>query len=101
MAVKQAYSKYCMTKDPSTLNLMENGRLTKTTKSESYEMELDALVFATANNKEGILEPLLDRFETYFLTEYTNDEFKEIAPAIETRGDKRWNYCLTILQIQC
>jgi len=34
--------------------------------------------FGTANNKHDILEPLLDRFETYF-TEYTDDEFREIA----------------------
>jgi MoxR-like ATPase len=37
------------------LNLMESGRLTKTTRSESYEIELNAWVFATANNKDDIL----------------------------------------------
>jgi MoxR-like ATPase len=58
---------------------MENVRLTKTVKSESYEIELDDLTFATANNKQEILEPLLDRFETYPLVEYTDDEFREIA----------------------
>jgi replication-associated recombination protein RarA len=42
------------------LNLMENGRLTKITKSESYDIELNAWVFATADNKEKILELLLD-----------------------------------------
>jgi len=40
-------------------------------------------VFATANNKEKILEPLLDRFETYylteFMTEFTDDQFRAIA----------------------
>jgi holliday junction DNA helicase RuvB len=61
------------------LNLMESGRLTKTTRSESYEIKLTAWVFATANNKKEILEPLFDRFETYFLTEYTDDEFRKIA----------------------
>jgi holliday junction DNA helicase RuvB len=61
------------------LNLMESGRLTKTTKSESYDIKLDAWVFATANNKEDILEPLFDRFERYFLSEYTDEEFKTIA----------------------
>jgi MoxR-like ATPase len=58
---------------------MEKGRLTKTTKSENYEIELDAWVFATANNTERILEPLLDRFETYCLTEYKDEEFIAIA----------------------
>ena len=36
-------------------------------------------MFATANNKEKILEPLLDRFETYYLTEFTDDQFRAIA----------------------
>ena len=61
------------------LNLMENGKLTKTTKSESYEIDLAAWVFATANNEEKILEPLLDRFEAYYLTDYTDDQFRSIA----------------------
>jgi len=61
------------------LNLMESGKLTKTTRSESYEIKLTAWVFATANNKQDILEPLFDRFETYFLTEYTDEEFRQIA----------------------
>jgi MoxR-like ATPase len=61
------------------LNLMESGRLTKTTRSESYETKLTAWVFAAANNKEDILEPLFDRFERYFLGEYNDDEFKAIA----------------------
>ena len=61
------------------LNLMESGRLTKTTKSETYDIKLDAWVFATANNKDDILEPLFDRFERYFLSEYTDDEFIAIA----------------------
>jgi Holliday junction DNA helicase RuvB len=55
------------------LNLMENGKLTKTTKLESYEIDLEAWVFATANNEEKILEPLLDRFEVYYLTDYTDE----------------------------
>ncbi len=61
------------------LNLMENGKLTKTTKSESYEIVLKAWVFATANNEQKILEPLLDRFEAYHLTDYTDDQFRAIA----------------------
>jgi Holliday junction DNA helicase RuvB len=34
-------------------NLMENSKLTKTTKSECYEIDLEAWVFATANNEEN------------------------------------------------
>jgi len=61
------------------LNLMENGKLTKTTKSESYEIDLEAWVFATANNEQKILELLLDRFEDYYLTDYTDDQVRAIA----------------------
>jgi Holliday junction DNA helicase RuvB len=63
----------------SLLNLMESGRLTKTTRSENYDIELKCWIFATANDKDDLLEPLFDRFERYFLTEYTDSEFKEIA----------------------
>jgi MoxR-like ATPase len=45
------------------LDLMQSGRLMKNIKSESYDIELSAWVFATANNKENILEPLVDRFD--------------------------------------
>jgi MoxR-like ATPase len=61
------------------LNLMESGRLTKTTRSETYDIKLGAWVIATANNKGDILEPLFDRFERYFLSEYTDEEFRAIA----------------------
>jgi holliday junction DNA helicase RuvB len=61
------------------LNLMESGRLIKTTRSEHYDIELKCWIFATANNNEHILEPLNDRFETYFVPEYTDDEFRAIA----------------------
>jgi MoxR-like ATPase len=61
------------------LNLIENGKLKKTTKSESYEIDLKAWVFATANNEKRILEPLLNRFEAYYLTDYTDDQFRAIA----------------------
>jgi MoxR-like ATPase len=61
------------------LNLMENEKLTKTTKSENYEIDLKAWVFATANNEKRILGPLLDRFEAYYLADYTPDQFRAIA----------------------
>jgi MoxR-like ATPase len=52
-------------------NLMESGRLTKTTKSEHYDMELKCWIFDTANNKDDILDPLFNRFERYFLSDVT------------------------------
>jgi Mg-chelatase subunit ChlI len=61
------------------LNLMETGIMKKTTKAESYEIQLNAWVFATANIKENIMEPLIDRFETYYLLEYADEEFRKIA----------------------
>lgn len=67
-------------KDQEALyNLMESGRLTKTTKSESFDIQLKCWIFATANEKQEILGPLVDRFETYTLAEYTDEEFKAIA----------------------
>jgi len=52
-------------------NLMESGRLTKTTKSEHYDIELKCWIFDTANNKDDILDPLFNRFERYFLSDVT------------------------------
>jgi MoxR-like ATPase len=63
----------------SLLNLMESNRLTKTTKSEHYDIELKCWVFATANSKDSLLEPLFDRFETYYLSPYTEEKFRKIA----------------------
>ncbi len=34
-----------------------------------HSMGLTSWVFATANNKGNLLEPIFDRFETYFLTD--------------------------------
>jgi MoxR-like ATPase len=67
------------TDQEALLNLMESGRLIKTSKIENYDIKLKCWVFATANNKDDILEPLYDRFERYFLSEYTDEEFKAIA----------------------
>jgi len=61
------------------LNLMESGKLTKTTRYEPYDIKLNAWIFASANKKEDVLEPLFDRFEIYFLREYTAEEFRAIA----------------------
>jgi MoxR-like ATPase len=63
----------------SLLNLMEAGKLTKTTKTKNYDIELKSWVFATANKREYVFEPLSDRFETYNLMEYTDHEFRAIG----------------------
>jgi holliday junction DNA helicase RuvB len=48
------------------LNLIEGGRLTKTTKLDSYDIKLDVWVFATANNEQKLLEPLLKNLKSTF-----------------------------------
>ena len=35
----------------------------------------DPIVFGTSNSKDRLSKPLLSRFQTYYLPEYTDEEF--------------------------
>jgi len=60
------------------LTLMESCRLSKTTKTESYDIPLKVWVFATCNQTK-ILGPLQDRFVPQYFKEYTRAESIDIA----------------------
>src|SRR5437867_4445924 len=63
----------------SLLHLMETGLISETKVKKTREMELTSWVFATCNNSEKILEPLLSRFVVLGVPEYTFEEFLQIA----------------------
>src|SRR5437867_4888954 len=63
----------------SLLHLMETGLISETKVKKTRQLELVSRVFATANNCEKIIEPLLSRFLVLEIPEYTFDEFREIA----------------------
>jgi holliday junction DNA helicase RuvB len=63
----------------SLLHLMETGIISETKVKKTRQLELVSWVFATANSCHKIIEPLLSRFVVLEMSEYTFDEFSEIA----------------------
>lgn len=63
----------------SLLHLMETGIISETKIKKTREMEITSWVFATANNNEKIIEPLLSRFFILKVPEYTFEEFIHIS----------------------
>ena len=68
-----------ITDQTALLHLMETGIISETKINKTRQMELTTWVFATANSCQKIIEPLLSRFVVLKITEYTFDEFSEIA----------------------
>lgn len=65
----------------SLLHFMETGIISETKFNKTRQLELTSWVFATANSRQKIIEPLLSRFFIVEIPEYTFEEFKEIAVA--------------------
>jgi holliday junction DNA helicase RuvB len=63
----------------SLLHLMETGLISETKVNKTRQLELVSRVFATANNCEKIIEPLLSRFLVLQVPDYTFEQFTEIA----------------------
>jgi Holliday junction DNA helicase RuvB len=63
----------------SLLHLMETRLISETKVRKTRQLELVSRVFATANNCEKIIEPLLSRFLILEVPDYTFEEFSEIA----------------------
>lgn len=70
------------TDQTSLLHLMETGIISETKITKTRQIKLTSWVFATANNCEKIIEPLLSRFVILEVPNYTYEEFCEIANAI-------------------
>jgi Holliday junction DNA helicase RuvB len=63
----------------SLLHLMETGIISETKIGKTRKATLTSWVFATCNNSENIIEPLLSRFLVLEVPEYTFEEFVRIA----------------------
>jgi Holliday junction DNA helicase RuvB len=61
------------------LNLMETGIVSETKYGRTREIEIGTSVFATSNDVELIVLPLLSRFFVVKLQAYTYEQFYEIA----------------------
>jgi Holliday junction DNA helicase RuvB len=71
--------KMSYTDQTSLLHLMETGIISETKINKTRQMELTSWVFATANSRQKIIEPLLSRFLVLEIPEYIFQEFTEIA----------------------
>src|SRR5438093_149531 len=63
----------------SLLHLMETGIISETKVKKTRQFELVSWVFASANNPERIIDPLLSRFLVLEVPEYTFEEFVRVA----------------------
>lgn len=63
----------------SLLHLMETGIISETKIRKTRQAYLTTWVFATANDSERIVEPLISRFVLLRVPEYSFEEFVQIA----------------------
>ena len=63
----------------SLLNLMESGLLSELKHKQQRRTQLKTWVFASANDADKLLSPLLTRFTVIHLRPYTKEEFLQIA----------------------
>ncbi len=63
----------------SLLHLMETGIISETKINKTRQMQLTSWIFATANSRVKIIEPLLSRFVVLEIPKYTLEEFIKIA----------------------
>lgn len=74
---------YMPYKDQSVLlSLMETGILTETKSQKTKKTLLKTWVFATCNNKDKLLTPILSRFMIFHLKPYKRSKFIEISNCI-------------------
>lgn len=64
------------------LSLMETGILSETKSQKTRNTQLKTWVFATCNNKERLLTPILSRFMIFHLKPYNRSKFIEISNKI-------------------
>ena len=71
--------KMSVTDQASLLHLMETGIISETKINKTRQMVLSSWVFATANSVDKVIEPLLSRFVKLKVSQYSFEEFSEIA----------------------
>ena len=97
------------------LNMMERGQFTITKVSNTKKVKADVVLFATSNSVERLSKPLLSRFNTLEIPEYSYPEFEaisvrickklpqniaiQIASSVWQNGSKDVRDCLKILKL--
>jgi MoxR-like ATPase len=87
--------KMTITDQTSLLHLMETGIISETKMNKTRQIELTSWVFATANNCEKIIEPLLSGLVVLEVPEYSFEEFTDIA--IRRLAEEKVNKHLAII----
>jgi Holliday junction DNA helicase RuvB len=71
----------------SLLSIMETGIITETKSQKTRSTQLKTWIFATCNNKEKLLSPLLSRFIIFHLKPYNLPKFIEVSNGILIKND--------------
>lgn len=71
----------------SLLSIMETGIITETKSQKTRSTQLKTWIFATCNNKEKLLSPLLSRFIIFHLKPYNFSKFIEVSNGILIKND--------------
>jgi len=71
----------------SLLSIMETGIITETKSQKTRSTQLKTWIFATCNNKEKLLSPLLSRFIIFHLKSYNLSKFIEVSNGILIKND--------------
>lgn len=91
---------YMPYKDQSVLlSLMETGILTETKSQKTRKTLLKTWVFATCNNKDKLLTPILSRFMIFHLKPYKRSKFIEISNCILVKNGTSFEMANTISEL--
>jgi Holliday junction DNA helicase RuvB len=71
----------------SLLSIMETGIITETKSQKTRSTQLKTWIFATCNNKERLLTPLLSRFIIFHLKPYNRSKFIEVSNGLLVKND--------------
>jgi DNA polymerase III delta prime subunit len=71
----------------SLLSIMETGIITETKSQKTRSTQLKTWIFATCNNKERLLTPLLSRFIIFHLKPYNRNKFSEVSNGLLVKND--------------
>src|SRR5918996_224871 len=83
----------------SLLSIMETGILTETKSQKTRSTQLKTWIFATCNNKEKLLSPLLSRFIIFHLKPYNRSKFIEVSNGILLKNDIPYEIANEISQV--
>ena len=83
----------------SLLSIMETGILTETKSQKTRSTQLKTWIFATCNNKDKLLSPLLSRFIIFHLKPYNHSKFIEVSNGILVQNGIQFDIAQEISEV--